>query len=148
MSRFFSVRCAILNYKNHPNLPLIHRHQIDKAILDKLLCSYSVAQISAFEKDFSYEYLDINAVNKFMKKVNARNDKNREDLIHYGTQHQALSMTIQNLFYMEYHNCLRRCILYETIPHGEQIRIKQGMKPLSLQDGVFVDLKNLKNYGY
>jgi hypothetical protein len=98
-----------------------------------------------FDRQFTKDYFE--SVHNFDKKKISNHSKNGNKSKGRGgdrTEQKALSaQTLQNFYYSEYQIEFRKCLLYETLPIGDEIRESLGMKPLSLEDGVVIEKKVL-----
>jgi hypothetical protein len=141
MYRFFSVKCAILGYCNYPALSPKSKYMINQNLLENLLCSHSKAKMKEFNKDFTKKYFNVDSYPNPPPNHNPnhKNHKKQKGMGRENHQEKQLRIeTIQFLYYSEYQSKFTECLVFETIPVGDEIRKEEGMSILLLDDGVFI----------
>lgn len=133
---------------------------INQSILQNLLCSHSKVQMKKFNKTFTETYLngDYNPSPKNNRKTHRnktnqkryindnrdndnrdnRNNDNRDEVDREEEINSQINATIQSLYYSEYQSKLVECLVFETIPFGDEIRETEEMPRLLLEDGVLI----------
>ena len=138
MYRFFSIKCAILGYSNCPGLSPKSKYMINQNLLENLLCSHSKAKMKEFNKDFTKKNFNVDSYPIPKQNPNSTHKKQKGMGRENHLDKQLRIETLQTLFYSEYQSKFAECLVFETIPVGDEIRKEEGMPILLLDDGVYI----------
>jgi hypothetical protein len=130
MSRFFSVRCALLGFPRHRFITKEIRYTITNQIISELLSPQSVKQLDSF----NHKWAD--KINKELDSA-GNNKKQRKNIIR----------TESHRYYEKYNEEFLYALVLETLPLGEASRKQQGLPPLDLTTGIYLRKRNSRGRG-